>query len=81
MFNVEREWRLMEQHKHFLVQEACSQRLQREAVRDRIPFITRVILATSALLIASGKRLKARCCSSPEKPHEYIASPQDRIYT
>lgn len=80
MFNAESEWVLTLQRKRKLVQEACSQRLQQESSRDRISFITRMLISVGALLINLGTNLKTRGWKMPEKPHEFVTPPQDRVY-
>jgi hypothetical protein len=80
MFNAEREWELMKHHKRIQVQQACSWRLQHEAVQDHISTGRRILIAISDLLIDAGTKLKTHCWKSVEKPHVYVAPPQDRIY-
>lgn len=81
MFNPEGTWVLMEQHRHAQIRQACSVRLAEEATRDRASLLKRVRLQVSALLIDIGCRLKAGIGEKfVEKPHDYVAAPQDRIF-
>jgi hypothetical protein len=80
MFNTESVWVLMAQHRRLLVQQACSWRLQREANRDHVWFVSRMLGSVGALLIDLGTTLKERCWKLPERPHEFVTPPQDRVY-
>jgi hypothetical protein len=80
MFNAEREWTFMQHHRRMLLQQACFQRLRNEALRDEITLLARMLIALSDLMITVGTHLKARWWTPAEKPHIYVAPPQDRIY-
>lgn len=81
MFNLAGIWVLMEQHRQSQIRQAYAVRLAEEAMRDHLSPLKRTLLSVSTLLIDSGLRLKARCGEFGEQPHQYLAAPQDRVFT
>ncbi|MBI1255982.1 MAG: hypothetical protein GC204_00785 [Chloroflexi bacterium] len=80
MFNPEREWILMEQHRHEQTNQAWEYRLGQEANRDHVSLSSRLLMSISRSLMNIGAVLSTYLGTSTEKPHEYISNPQDPVY-
>ena len=80
MFNFERNWILMEHHRHEQIRQAWSYRLCQEAERDQVTFTSRLLVEIGRLFMTIGSGLLAHFQKLAEKPHDYISTPQDPVY-